>query len=72
MNRAAHSDAPVFPRPSRWWYLVFALAIGALILSMSGEDARPLLFSEFRDALQNVRVVGPVVIGEHAIQAKIR
>ena len=72
MNRTAHSDAPVFPRPSRWWYLVFAFAIGALIFSMNGEDARPLLFSEFRDALQKGRVVGPVVIGEHAIQAKIR
>ena len=72
MNRTAHNDTPVFPRPSRWWYLVFALAIGALILSLNSEDANSLLFSEFRDALRKGRVVGPVVIGEHTIQAEIR
>ncbi|MFQ5845909.1 MAG: AAA family ATPase, partial [Planctomycetota bacterium] len=70
-SRPGESPAPR-RRPSRWWYVLFAVVVVAFGLVLLREDRRSILYSEFLGGLAQGRVSGPVIVGEHTVSGYLR
>jgi cell division protease FtsH len=60
------------PRPTRWWYLVFAVVAAAVTYALVSDRERSLTFSEFRRMLAQGRVVGTVSVGEELVRGELQ
>ena len=57
-------------KPSRWWYLVFSLIVGGVVLHfLSGPSRIP--YSEFVRLAEANQLTGVVVIGEQSVRGTL-
>ena len=59
-------------RPSRWWYVVFALGLVGLGIHLFRGGVRAIPFSEFKHRLSQGEVHGTVEVGEHSVRGELR
>jgi len=68
-DRSARSLDP--PRPSRWWYLVAVLVVGALLWQGFRTKERAIPYSEFRDLVVAGRIRTTVRVGETFVRGSL-